>query len=304
MNITILSRSSLLYSTNSLLRAGEARGHKMDVVDHVRCNIMTKSNDLQVYFAGRRLSKIDAIIPRIGASVTAHGAAIVRQFELKKTVTTTPSDALLEARDKFRSLQKLAAYGIEIPRSFLVNDNMDLPWLYKVLGFPLIIKLLESTHGNGVILADNPQTAGSVIDAFTGRKEKVLIQEFVEEASGEDIRAFVVGKEIVATMRRQAHKGEFRSNLHLGATGHIVKLTPEEEQAALSAAKVLGLDIAGVDMLRSNNGPLIIEVNASPGLEGIETITGIDVAGKIIDLVERKVKIARKSEYYQSKTKK
>ncbi len=304
MNITILSRGSYLYSTQSLLRAGEARGHKMDIVDHARCNIMCATNDPQVLFEGERVDKVDAIIPRIGASVTEHGAAVVRQFELKKVATATLSDALLEARDKFRSLQKLSANGIGVPRSFLVSDTNDLPWLYQILGFPLIIKLLESTHGNGVILADNSQTAGSVIDAFSSRREKVLLQEFVEEASGEDIRAFVVGKEVVATMRRQAEKGEFRSNLHRGATGHIVELTTEERETALKATRLLGLDVAGVDMLRSKNGPLIIEVNASPGLEGIETVTGIDVAGKIIDLVEQKVRTARKYKIYQEKMKK
>lgn len=301
MKITVLSRSAHLYSTHSLLRAGAARGHTMDVVDHARCNIMTASGDLQVYFEGKRVDNVEAVIPRIGASVTEHGAAVVRQFELKHVATATHSDALLEARDKFRSLQKLAAHGIGVPRSFLVNDTNDLPWLYSILGFPLIIKLLESTHGNGVILADNPQTAGSVIDAFTSRREKVLLQEFVREASGEDIRAFVVGKEIVAVMRRQAEKGEFRSNLHRGATGHIVSLTEEEKETALKAAKCLGLDVAGVDMLRSDAGPLVIEVNASPGLEGIETVTGINVAGKIIELVEHKARKARKLKEYHKR---
>ena len=301
MNITILSRGSYLYSTQSLFRAGLARGHKMDIVDHARCNIMCATDDPQVFFEGERVDNIDAIIPRIGASVTEHGAAVVRQFELKKVITATRSDALLESRDKFRSLQKLSANGIGVPRSFLVSDTSDLPWLYKILGFPLIIKLLESTHGNGVVLADNAQTAGSIIDAFTSLKERVLLQEFVKEASGEDIRAFVVGKEVVATMRRQAEKGEFRSNLHRGATGHIVELTEEERETALKASRLLGLDVAGVDMLHSKNGPLIIEVNASPGLEGIETITGINVAGKIIDLIENKVKTARNYKIHQEK---
>lgn len=304
MNITILSRSSLLYSTQSLLRAGRARGHLMSIVNHAECNLMAARAHPEVYFEGLRLEKPDAIIPRIGASVTEHGAAVVRQFELKKVVTVTPSDALLEARDKFRSLQKLGAHGLGVPRSFLVKDTKDFPWLMQVLGFPLIIKLLESTHGNGVILANNEQTAASVIDAFASRRERVLLQEFISEASGEDIRAFVVGNEVVATMRRKATGDEFRSNLHRGATGHIVKLNPEETEAALKAAKILGLDIAGVDMLRSKKGPLIIEVNASPGLEGIETVTGVDVAGKIIDLVEKKVKAARNYQNYQAKLKK
>lgn len=290
MNITILSQGAYLYSTQSLFKAGKARGHKMDIVDHARCNLMCEINEPQVFFEGELVDEIDAIIPRIGASVTAHGAAVVRQFELKNVATATRSDALLEARDKFRSLQKLSANGISIPRSFLVSDINDLPWIYEVLGFPLIIKLLESTHGNGVILAENPQTAGSIIDAFASRREKVLLQEFVKEASGEDIRAFVVGNEVVATMRRQAEAGEFRSNLHLGATGHIVKLTKKEESLALKAAHVLGLDVAGVDMLRSKNGALVIEVNASPGLEGIEKVTGVDIAGKIMDLIEEKVR--------------
>lgn len=293
MKITILSRSVQLYSTQSLLQAGLKRGHKMDVVDHARCNISASSEGLIIYYLGEIVDSIDAIIPRIGASVTAHGAAVVRQMELKKIVTTTGSDALLEARDKFRSLQKLAANNIKVPHSFLVSDTEDLPWLYSILGFPLIIKLLESTHGSGVILADNAQTASSVIEAFASRREKVLLQEYIKEASGEDIRAFVVGNEIVATMRRKAEEGEFRSNLHRGGVGNIVQLTKEEKNAALRSASVLGLDIAGVDMLRSENGPLVIEVNASPGLEGIETVTGVDVAGKIMDLIEKKVEKAR-----------
>lgn len=275
----------------------------MDVIDHARCNIMAATDEPQVYFEGERVDDIDGIIPRIGASVTEHGAAVVRQFELKNIATSIDSDALLEARDKFRSLQKLSAHGIGVPRSFLIADTLDLPWIYSILGFPLIIKLLESTHGNGVILADNPQTAGSVIDAFTSRREKVLVQEFIKEASGEDIRVFIVGKEIVAVMRRQAEEGEFRSNLHRGATGHIVALTEPEKQTALAAVKCLGLDVAGVDILRSERGAQVIEVNASPGLEGIETVTGIDVAGKIIELTERKVELMRRRKVYEGKRK-
>lgn len=289
MNIAILSRSEYLYSTNSLRVAGESRGHNMTVIDHTRCHIMATQDKLQVFFEGELIEHLDAIIPRIGASVTAHGAAILRQFELKEVVTSTHSDALLEARDKFRSLQRLAVNAIPIPLSFLIGSNDDLTPLFKILRFPLIIKLLESTHGNGVILANNRQTTSSIIDAFTSTKERILLQEFISEASGQDIRVFVVGDEVVAAMLRKAEKGEFRSNLHRGATGYAVKLSTQEKEMALAATKTLGLDVAGVDLLRSKKGPLVIEVNASPGLEGIETVTGVDIAGKIIDFIEHKV---------------
>ena len=303
MNIAILSRSSNLYSTNSLIKAAQKRDHFVEVIDHTNCNLWSEKKRPGVLFEGERLKSIDAIIPRIGASVTAHGAAVVRQFELMKVVTTTRSEALLEARDKFRCLQSLSANGIDIPRTFLVGNPVELPWMLEILGFPMIIKLLESTHGTGVILAENQQNAISIIEAFHSRKEKILLQEFIAESSGEDIRAFVVGKEVVASMRRSAQKGEFRSNLHRGATAMPVPLTEEEEKMVLHCVKLMGLSVAGVDFLRSERGPLVLEVNVSPGLEGIETFTKIDVAGKIIELVERKVKKAKSLRNYQNRIK-
>ena len=301
MNIAILSRSVNLYSTQSLIKAAQKRAHFVEVIDHTNCNLSSEKNRPSVIFEGERLLGIDAIIPRIGASVTAHGAAVVRQFELLNIPTTMRSEALLEARDKFRCLQTLAANGIDIPRTFLVGDTSELPRMLAILKFPMIIKLLESTHGTGVILAENQQTASSIIEAFHSRKEKVLLQEFIAEAAGEDIRAFVIGKEVVAAMKRSAQKDEFRSNLHRGATATSVALTAEEHRVAVHCAQLMGLHVAGVDFLRSGRGPLVMEVNASPGLEGIETYTGVDVAGKIIELVERKVKKAKSLQHYQAK---
>ena len=275
MRIIILSRGATLYSTQSLLRAGFRRGHHMQVVDHVQCDILMDAEQPRLFYHGEPIFGIDAVIPRIGASVTAHGAAVIRQLEAMKVYSVTRSDALLRARDKLFSLQLLAQAKIDIPKTFYVKQSSDLSLLFKQLGgTPVVIKLLKSTHGVGVILAENESTARSVIEAFGRTGEQVIVQEFIEEAKGADIRAFVVGGHIVAAMKRQAMEGEFRSNLHRGATSEIIKLTDEEALIVRRSARVMGLDVAGVDLLRSSRGPLVMEVNASPGLEGIEGTSG------------------------------
>lgn len=291
MHISILSRAFNLYSTQSLYRAGFRRGHKMEVIDHQRCNLIIEKNLPQVYFEGRRINDVDAIIPRVGASVTSYGATVIKQFELMNVFTSTRSDALLQSRDKLRSLQKLSTSDIGVPKTIIVNNLEDLPQLIRTLGPPpFVIKLLEGTHGAGVILAESTNAAISIVEAFHKINQKVLVQEFIEEASGADIRAIVVGGKVVATMKRQAPKGEFRSNLHRGATAIPIILTEEEEKIVKKSARLMGLDVAGVDLLQSKRGPLIMEVNASPGLEGIEATTRVDVAGEIIDFVVQKVK--------------
>jgi ribosomal protein S6--L-glutamate ligase len=288
MRIVILSRGVGLYSTQSLLRAGFRRGHEMEVVDHFHCSLLLEDNKRSMIYQGQPLAGIDAVIPRIGASVTFEGASVIRQFEGLSIYTLMRSEALLRARDKLRSLQLLAAAGIPVPKTFFISRTEDLEqMIQRIGGLPVIIKLLESTHGAGVILADRMDTARSVIEAFIKSKERVLVQEYIAESRGTDVRAFVVGGEIVATMKRQAMAGDFRSNLHRGATAEPVRLTETERKIVRRATRIMGLAVAGVDILRSKKGPLIIEVNASPGLEGIETITQVDVAGKIIAYVEK-----------------
>lgn len=291
MKIAILSRATSLYSTQSLFRAGQRRGHQMQVIDHTLCNLIMEKGSPQIFFQGRKLSGIGAVIPRIGASVTFLGSAVIRQFEMMQVFTSVRSDSLLQARDKLRSLQLLSAAGVDIPKTFYANHNDFLPHLLEeVGGTPVIIKILESTHGVGVILAESKNNAISVIEAFSKTQKKVIVQEFIEEAGGADVRAFIVGGDIVAAMKRQAPEGEFRSNLHRGASAIPIKLTAEEEDIVKKAARVLGLDVAGVDILQSKRGPLVMEVNASPGLEGIENYTKKDVAGAIIDYVSRRAK--------------
>ena len=291
MNITILSRGLGLYSTQSLLQAGYRRGHDMDVVDHFNCGLLLDGQKRGMLYEGEEIKRVDAVIPRIGASVTFEGAAVIRQFEGLNVYTLMRSEALLRSRDKLRSLQLMAAAGIPTPKTFYLSRTDSLPQMIEWLGgLPVVIKLLESTHGAGVILADRLDTARSVIEAFLRSKEKLLVQEFIEEAKGADVRAFVVGGKIVATMKRQATTGDFRSNLHRGASATPEKLTDKESQIVLRAARIMGLAVAGVDILRSKRGPLVIEVNASPGLEGIETVTGIDIATKIIDYVDHHAK--------------
>lgn len=290
MKIVVLSRNAHLYSTSRLVEAGQKRGHEMVVLDHTKCDLLIEKKKPQVFYKGKPLEGVDAIIPRIGASVTFYGAAVVRQFEMMKVFTATESQALVRSRDKLRSLQILARAGLGLPKTAFTNYSKDVKTVIKnVGGAPCVIKLLEGTQGVGVVLAENQNAAESVIEAFNGLKARVIIQEFIKEAGGADIRAFVVDGVVVGAMKRQAKEGEFRSNLHRGGSAQIIELTDEEENAALKAAKVLGLGIAGVDMLQSKKGPLIMEVNSSPGLEGIEGATGKDIANTIIRYIERHV---------------
>lgn len=290
MNLKILSRNAQLYSTRRLVEAGLKRGHSVEVVDPLKCDLIIEKKNPTVYYKGRRLETTDAIIPRIGASITYYGTAVVRQFEMMSTFTTTSSQALVVSRDKLRSLQILSKSKLGLPKTIFTNYSRDVAEVIDhVGGAPLIIKLLEGTQGLGVVLAETKNAAESVIEAFNGLEARVIIQEYVKEAKGADIRAFVVDGQIVGAMKRQGKEGEFRSNLHRGGTATIIELTDEEEIAAIKAAKAMGLGVAGVDMLQSERGPLILEVNSSPGLEGIETATGKDIARSIIKYIERHI---------------
>jgi len=290
MNIAILSRGPGLYSTQSLLHAGLRKGHHVRVLDHMRCSIVIEKDTPLIYYGNEVLTNIDAIIPRIGASVTFYGTAIIRQFELMNVFTATNSDALLRSRDKLRCLQLLSTAGLGMPKTAFSDHSSNAEDMIRAVGgCPVIIKLLSGTHGMGVVLAATKQEAVSVIDAFSSLKERVMVQEFISESSGTDIRAFVVDGEVVAAMKRRAQPGEFRSNLHRGATAIAIKLTQQEEETALRAAEILGLKVAGVDMLPSTRGPLVLEVNPSPGLEGISKTTGVNVAGRIIESIEREL---------------
>lgn len=290
MNLKILSRNSQLYSTRRLVEAGLKRGHSVEVIDPLKCDLIIEKRNPVVYYKGRHLETTDAIIPRIGASITYYGTAVVRQFEMMSCFTTTASEALVMSRDKLRSLQVLSKSKLGMPKTIFTNYSRDVAEVIDhVGGAPLIIKLLEGTQGLGVVLAETPNAAESVIEAFNGLEARVIIQEFIKEAKGADIRAFVVDGQIVGAMKRQAKKGEFRSNLHRGGTAKIIKLSNEEENTAIKAAKAMGLGVAGVDMLQSERGPLILEVNSSPGLEGIERATGKDIAKTIIRFVERSI---------------
>ncbi|TXB63998.1 30S ribosomal protein S6--L-glutamate ligase [Vicingus serpentipes] len=290
MKIIVLSRNPNLYSTRRLIEAGEKRKHEMLVVDHTKCDLVIEKKKPQIFYKGKPLEDVDAVIPRIGASVTFFGTAVVRQFEMMKSFTAVESQALVRSRDKLRSLQILARAGLGLPKTAFTNYSKDVKSVIKnVGGAPLVIKLLEGTQGVGVVLAENKNAAESVLEAFNGLKARVIVQEFIKEAGGADIRAFVVDGVVVGAMKRQGKEGEFRSNLHRGGSASIIELTDEEENAALKAAKVLGLGIAGVDMLQSERGPLIMEVNSSPGLEGIEAATGKDIANTIIRYIERHV---------------
>lgn len=287
MNIAILSRNSSLYSTRRLLEAAEERGHKARILDHLKCDIIIEQNNPLIYYKGERITDIDAIIPRIGASVTFYGSAVVRQFEMMNVFTTTNSQALVRSRDKLRSLQLLARSGVGLPKTAFTNYSKEEKNLVEVVGgAPLVIKLLEGTQGVGVVLAETKKAAQSVIEAFHNLKARVIVQEFIKEAKAADIRAFVVNGEVVGAMKRQGKEGEFRSNLHQGGSATVVKLSRAEKSAALKATQAMGLSIAGVDMLQSSRGPLILEVNSSPGLEGIEKATNVDIAGKIIQYIE------------------
>lgn len=284
MNLAILSREPKLYSTQRLVEAAEQRGHQVEVIDHLQCNLVLEKGTPGIIYEGRRLEGFDAIIPRIGASVTFYGTAVVRQFEMMKVRTAVESQAIVRSRDKLRSMQILSRAGVGMPKTAFTNYSEDVPaMIQQVGGAPVIIKLLEGTQGLGVVLAESEKAAQSVIEAFHNLKARIIVQEFIAESKGADLRAFVVNGEVVGAMKRQGKEGEFRSNLHRGGTGKLVKLTRAEKAAALLATKALGLGIAGVDMLQSKRGPLVLEVNSSPGLEGIEKATGLDIAGKIIE---------------------
>lgn len=287
MNLAILSRGPQLYSTQALYDKAKERGHKVRIIDHLYCDMVIGKEASSIHYGNEALEGIDAIIPRIGASVTFHGAAVIRQFELLSVFSAVSAEALMRSRDKLRCLQILANAGLDMPKTAFSNYS-DVPasMLQKIGGAPAVIKLLKGTHGLGVILAKDDKTAESILEAFLRTKERVLVQEFIEESNGEDIRAFVVNGKVVAAMKRKALPGEFRSNLHRGASAIHVKLDAKEEATALKAVAALGLAVAGVDMLQSSRGPLILEVNPSPGLEGITKITGIDVAEEIISYIE------------------
>jgi len=286
MKIVILSRDSSLYSTRRLKEAGELRGHEMQVIDHMRCYMNITSHHPKVMYQGQPLVGVEAVIPRIGASKTFYGTAVVRQFEIMGIFTANTSMAISRSRDKLRSLQIMARRGIGLPVTGFAHSTKDIDGLVDIVGgAPLVIKLLEGTQGIGVVLAETQQAAKSVIEAFRGLDANILVQEFIKEAGGMDIRCLVLGDKVIAAMKRQGAAGEFRSNLHRGGSAARVRLTPEERSTAIRAAKAMGLRLAGVDLLRSNHGPVVMEVNSSPGLEGIEKATEVDVAGKIIDFV-------------------
>ncbi|HEY5690356.1 MAG TPA: 30S ribosomal protein S6--L-glutamate ligase [Cyclobacteriaceae bacterium] len=290
MKIAILSRNPKLYSTQRLVEAAKKKGHEAIIVDHLKCTIELEKKSPKIYYNGAYLDDVDAIIPRIGASVTFYGTAVVRQFEMMKVFTAIESQALVRSRDKLRSLQILARAGVGLPKTVFTNYTKDVDHIIEsVGGTPLVLKLLEGTQGLGVVLAETHNAASSVIEAFNGLKARVIAQQFIKESGGADIRAFVVDGVVVGAMKRQGKEGEFRSNLHRGGTASIIELSDDEENTALKAARAMGLGIAGVDMLQSANGPLVLEVNSSPGLEGIEAATKKDIAREIIRYVERNV---------------
>ncbi|MEM8984983.1 MAG: 30S ribosomal protein S6--L-glutamate ligase [Pseudomonadota bacterium] len=291
MRIAILSRSSRLYSTSSLVSAALRRGHEVRVIDYLKCHMNITSANPRIYVGDEELRGFDAVIPRIGASFTFFGAAVVRQFEVMGVYAVNESVAITRSRDKLRSLQLLARKGIGLPVTGFAHDPKAANHLIRICGgTPLVIKLLEGTQGVGVVLAETKKAAESVIEAFRGLDANILAQEFIEEAGGADLRCFVVGKKVVAAIKRQGAEGEFRSNLHRGGTASVVKLTPDERATAIRSAQIMGLNVAGVDLLRSDRGPVVMEVNSSPGLEGIETATGKDVAGMIIEFIEKHAK--------------
>lgn len=288
MKIALLSRNKNLYSTKRLIEAGEQRGHEMLLLDHMKCVLVIEQGRPHIYYGGKEVSGVNAVIPRIGASATFYGSAVVRQFEMMKIFTAVESQALVRSRDKLRSLQILARAGLGMPKTAFCNQPKDIDNVIQTIGgAPCVVKLLEGTQGIGVILAENQKAATSVIEAFLKLNASLLVQEFVKEAKGADLRVFIVDGQIVGAMKRQAKEGEFRSNLHRGGTATVINLSSEERATAIKAAKKLGLGIAGVDLLQSERGPLVMEVNSSPGLEGIEGATGVDIAGKIIEYVER-----------------
>ncbi len=291
MRIIVLSRNPNLYSTKRLIEAGEIRGHEMRIIDTLHCYMDITSAKPAVWYKGEKIDTADAVIPRIGASITNYGLAVIRQFEMMGVYCLTESQALGRSRDKLRALQLLSRKEIGMPITGFAHDLDNTKELINLVGgAPLVVKLLSGTQGRGVVLAETSKAAESVIDAFRELKADFLVQEFIKEAGGSDVRCFVIGKKVVAAMQRTAQHGEFRSNLHRGGVAQLTKLSPDERQTAIRAAETMGLHVAGVDILRSSRGPLVMEVNSSPGLEGIETSTGKDVAGKVIEFVAQNAK--------------
>jgi len=288
VKIAVLSRNKRLYSTRRLLEAGRARGHQVSVVDPLKCYMDIASMRPGIYHRGKRLEGLNAVIPRIGASVTFYGTAVLRQLEMMGVFPLNESVAISRSRDKLRALQLLAREGIGLPVTGFAHDVENTQDLIDLVGgAPLVVKLLEGAQGKGVVLAETRKAAESVIDAFRELDAEFLVQEFITEAGGADIRCFVVGERVVAAMQRQAREGEFRSNLHRGGTASLTRLTPEERSTAVRAARIMGLNVAGVDVLRSHHGPVVLEVNSSPGLEGIEHATGKDIADMMIQFIEK-----------------
>lgn len=294
MKIAILSRNTKLYSTHRLVEAARTRGHRVRVLDPLRCYMRIAPSKFAVHYKGRALADYDAVIPRIGASITFYGTAVLRQFEMMGVFTPNSSDGILRARDKLRCLQLLAREGIGLPQTVFGDNPDDTADLLAMLGEPPhVIKLNEGSQGQGVLLAEKRSASQSVIEAFRGLYANFLVQEFIAEAKGADIRCFVIGGRVVASMRRQARPGEFRSNLHRGGSAVAVQLSAAENDIALRAARTMGLNIAGVDLLRSKRGPLVLEVNSSPGLEGIEAATGVDIGGEIVEYLARRIRTRR-----------
>lgn len=291
MKIAILSRDGSLYSCKRLREAAEERRHCIDIIDPLSCYMNINSAAPSVHYRGRRLDKYDAVIPRIGSLITFYGTAVLRQFEMLGSYPLNNSVAVIRARDKLHSLQLLAREGIDLPVTGFAHSPDDTGDLIEMVGgAPLVVKLVEGTQGIGVVLAETRQAAESVIDAFRGLNAHILVQEYVREAKGRDVRCLVIGNRVVAAIERQAKPGEFRSNLHRGGSASKVRITAQERDIAIKAAKTLGLNVAGVDILRAERGPLVMEVNASPGLEGIETTTGLDIAGMMIEFIEQHVR--------------
>lgn len=291
MKIAMLARNANLYSHKRLKEAAEQRGHELDIIDTLKCYLNIRSNNSQLFYKGEVLPTYDAVIPRIGASVTFYGLAVLRQFEIMGTYPLNESVAIGRSRDKLRSMQLLARKGIGLPDTTFAHESRFTEDIIETVGgAPVVIKLLEGTQGIGVVLADTARSAKSMVEAFRGVNVNILVQRFVKEAGSSDIRAFVIGDKVVAAMMRTGAEGDFRSNLHRGGSAQIIKLTAAERATALKAAKAMGLNVCGVDMLRANDGPVVMEVNSSPGLEGLENATGIDVAAKIIEFIEKNAK--------------
>lgn len=291
MKIAVLSRNARLYSTRRLIEAAKKREHDVRVLDVLRCYMNITSHKPSIHYKGEDLDSFDAVIPRIGASVTFYGAAVLRQFEMMGVYPLNESVAITRSRDKLRALQLLSRKGIGLPVTGFAHKPDDIEDLIRMVGgAPLVIKLLSGTQGIGVVLAETRKAAESVIESFLGLKAAVLVQEYIKEAGGADIRCFVIGDKVVAAMRRQAKEGEFRSNIHRGGSAALIRITPEERSTAIRAARTMGLNVCGVDILRANHGPVVMEVNSSPGLEGIENVTGKDVAGQVIQFIENNAK--------------